>query len=61
MVAKYQRERGLLQKDIASKLGVDESRVSDILRGKIEGFTLDRLVDYAKRLHPGLKIEIRAA
>ena len=50
LVAKYQREHRLLQKDIASKVGVDESRISDILRGKIESFTLDRLVSYAERL-----------
>lgn len=36
----------------------DESRISDILRGKIESFTLDRLIGYAEKLHPGLKVEI---
>ncbi len=61
IIAKYQRENQLLQKDIAAKLGVDDSRVSDILRGKIEGFTLDRLVSYAEKLHPGLKVRIVAA
>ena len=61
LIAKYQREHALMQKDVASEIGVDESRISDILRGKIESFTLDRLIGYAKKLHPQLKIEIRAA
>ena len=61
LIAKYQREHGLLQKDIARKLGVDESRISDILRGKIESFTLDRLIGYAEKLHPRLKVQVIAA
>lgn len=61
LIAKYQREHGLLQKEVAEKIGVDESRISDILRGKIESFTLDRLVGYAEKLHPGLRVRITAA
>ena len=61
LIAKYQREHGLLQKEIAEKIGVDESRISDILRGKFESFTLDRLISYAEKLHPGLRVQINAA
>ena len=61
LIGKYQREHGLLQKEIADKIGVDESRISDILRGKIESFTLDRLISYAEKLHPRLRVEINAA
>lgn len=61
LIARYQREHGLLQKDIARKIGVDESRASDILRGKIEGFTLDRLIGYAEKLHPRLRVKVIAA
>ena len=61
LIAKYQREHGLLQKEIAEKIGVDESRASDILRGKFESFTLDRLISYAEKLHPGLRVQISAA
>ncbi len=61
LIARYQRERGLLQKDIARRIGVDESRISDILRGKIESFTLDRLISYAEKLHPGLRVQVIAA
>ena len=61
LIAKYQREHGLLQKEIAKKIGIDESRVSDILRGKLGGFTLDRLIGYAQKVHPALRVQIDAA
>lgn len=58
IIAKYQREHHLLQKELAEMIGVDDSRVSDILRGKIESFTLDRLISYAEKLHPRIKVQI---
>lgn len=61
LIAKFKREHGWMQKEIAEKLGVDESRISDLLRGKVESFTLDRLIGYAEKLHPGLRIRIIAA
>lgn len=61
LIARYQRERGLLQKEIAEKIGADEARVSDVLRGKIESFTLDRLIGYAGKLHSRLRVQISAA
>ena len=61
LIAKYQRKHGLLQKEIADKIGVDESRVSDIVRGKLGSFTLDRLISYAQKLHPKLRVQIDAA
>lgn len=61
IIARYRREHDMLQKDIAQELGIDESRISDILRGKIESFTLDRLISYAEHLYPNLKVLISAA
>jgi predicted XRE-type DNA-binding protein len=61
LIAKYQREHRLLQKDVAEKIEVDEARISDLLRGKIESFTLDRLIGYAEKLHPGIKVQIITA
>ena len=60
-IIRYKREQGCLQKEIAKKIGADESRVSEILRCKIESFTLERLFEYAKKLYPKLKIQISAA
>ncbi len=61
LIAKYHREHELTQRDLAKKLEVDEARISEILRGKISGFTVDRLMSYAQKLYPRVKIEILAA
>ena len=50
-----------MRKEIAAKLGIDESRVSDLLRGKIESFTLDRLICFVAKLNPGMRIQTIAA
>ncbi len=61
LIAKHRRERDLMQKELAERIGVDESRISDILHGKIESFTLDRLVNYGEKIFPSLRIKIHAA
>ena len=61
LIAKYQRENGLLQRQVAEKLGIDEARISEILRGKLESFTLDRLVSYAEELYENVQVRIVAA
>ena len=61
LIAKYRREQGLKQREIAELIGVDESRISDILHGKIESFTLDRLVGYVEKIFPSFRIKILAA
>ncbi len=55
------REHDLLQKEIAQKIGIDESRISDILRGKIESFAIDRLATYASKLYDRVRLRVSAA
>ena len=61
LIAKYHREHELTQRDLAKKIEIDEARISEILRGKISSFTVDRLMVYAQKLYPHVKIEILAA
>ncbi len=61
LVAKYHREHNITQREMAKYLEVDESRISDILKGKIESFTLDRLLTYIAKIHPHIKVLITAA
>ena len=61
VIIKFRRKNDLKQKDLAARLGIDESRMSEILYYKIEGFTLDRLVNYAQILYPDLKLDLTAA
>jgi predicted XRE-type DNA-binding protein len=60
-IIKFCRKNNLKQKDLAQSLGIDESRMSEILHYKIERFTLDRLVSYAQVLYPNLKLDLTAA
>lgn len=61
MIIRYRQSHGIKQKELASKLGIDEARMSEILHYKIENFTLDRLVGYAQVLYPNLKLNLVAA
>ena len=41
------RERGMTQGDAAALFGVTQPRVSDLMRGKVNLFSLDTLIDMA--------------
>ncbi|QAU24303.1 helix-turn-helix domain-containing protein [Dyella sp. M7H15-1] len=47
---KQMKAQGLTQTAAAKVLGVSQSRVSDIVRGKAENFSLDMLVTFAARM-----------
>ncbi len=51
------RAKGWTQTEAARRLGVTQPRVSDLLRGKINLFALDTLVNMAAAA--GLHVEIR--
>lgn len=54
---KYIREKGLTQKRAAERLGVTQPRISDLMRGKIELFSVDTLITMLT--HAGLKVDVR--
>ncbi len=39
------KETGDTQTEVAEKLGVTQSRISDLMRGKIQKFTIDNLIN----------------
>ena len=57
------RKQGLTQSEAAKRLGVTQPRVSDLMRGKVDLFSLDTLVDMlalaGRRV--GLKVKRGAA
>jgi predicted XRE-type DNA-binding protein len=53
------RKKGLRQNEIGDILGVDQSKVSKLVRGRISGFTSDRLLRFLNRLGCDVKIEVR--
>ncbi|CAK0759844.1 XRE family transcriptional regulator [uncultured Gammaproteobacteria bacterium] len=52
------RGRGLSQKEAAELLGVDQGKVSALLRGKISGFSTDRLMRFLTKLGSNVNIVI---
>jgi len=53
----YINRLNLTQEEAAKKMGVTQPRVSDLLRGKIDRFTLESLINMAFGL--GLKTQLR--
>lgn len=47
---------GGTQTEIAEKLGVTQSRISDLMRGKIQKFTIDNLVNMMSK--SGYSVEV---
>jgi predicted XRE-type DNA-binding protein len=55
------REKGLNQNQAAKVLGVDQPKVSALLRGNLTGFSLERLMRFLLRLGQDIKITVRAS
>ncbi len=53
------RKRGMRQTDVAEMLGVDQAKVSKLVRGRISGFTSDRLLRFLRALGCRVRIEVR--
>jgi len=56
---KYIEEEGLGQKKAAGVSGVHQSRISDLMRGKINKFIIDMLVNMLARI--GMPVKLEAA
>ena len=59
-VEKTIKARKMTQVDAAKLLGVTQSRVSDLKRGKVEKFSLDMLVTFAAKLGKPAQIKLAA-
>ncbi len=60
-VVAYVRIHRITQVELAGKLGIDPSRVSEITNYKIEKFTIDTLLTYNRSLDSTFEIEIKSA
>ena len=58
-IAELIRRRRLRQNQVADILGVDQSKVSKLVRGRISGFTSDRLIRYLNALGCDVHIWIK--
>ena len=57
VLTEHIRQAGLTQKEAAKHLGVTQPRISDLIRGKIDVFSIDTLIAMLSRL--GVKTSIR--
>ncbi len=57
VIKEYIKAKGWTQAEAAERLGVTQPRVSDLMRGKIDLFGLDTLVNMATAV--GLKVQVR--
>ncbi len=55
----YIEDAGLGQQEAAEVFGVHQPRISDLMRGKIDKFTIDRLVNMLARV--GKTVKVKAA
>src|SRR3954453_14087958 len=54
-------ERKLTQARAAKVLGIDQPKVSALLRGKLDGFSIDRLFRFLNALGRDVEISVRPA
>ncbi len=56
-IERYVRSSGLTQKECAARMGVTQPRLNDLLKRKIDKFSLDALVNMLG--HAGMRVELR--
>jgi len=55
---KYLLKHGMTQKALAKEIGIEPARLNEIVKYRIDLFTVDRLLDYAERVKPDLRIRV---
>jgi predicted XRE-type DNA-binding protein len=56
-VVHLNREK-ISQKDLAEKLGIEPARLNEIVKYRIDLFTVDRLLGYLELLNPEIKVTV---
>ena len=54
----YKMENEISQREMAEMLGVDEGKVSKLLRNRLDEFSTDRLITLYGKLNPKVKLEV---
>lgn len=58
-IARVIRERGLTQVQAADVLGTSQPTVSDLIRGKIDKFSLERLIEFLRALGRDVELVVK--
>ena len=54
----YLQDEGISQSALAKELGIEPARLNEIVKYRIDLFTVDRLLDYVEMLNPKLKVTV---
>jgi predicted XRE-type DNA-binding protein len=54
----YKLRNKISQRQMAERLGIDEGKVSKILRNRLEEFSVDRLINLYGKLDPDVKLKV---
>jgi predicted XRE-type DNA-binding protein len=54
----YVLREKISQRDLAKLLGLDESKVSKILRNRLDDFSTDRLIILYEKINPKIKLKV---
>ena len=60
-VDRFVEESGLTQREASKRLGINQSRLNDLLKGKIQKFSIDALVKMLFRIGVHVDVHVRAA
>ena len=60
-VDQFVKRSGLTQLEASKKLGITQPRLNDLLRGKIQKFSIDALVKMLSRIGVHVDVNVRAA
>lgn len=60
-VQRYVNEGGLTQIQAAKRLGITQPRLNDLLRGKIDKFSVDALVNMLAKAGKRVSVKVRKA
>ncbi len=55
---RYLLKHEMTQKELSLELGIEPARLNEIVKYRIELFTVDRLLNYAELLKPSLKVTV---
>jgi predicted XRE-type DNA-binding protein len=54
----YLRANNMSQVELAKKLGIEPARLNEIVKYRVELFTLDRLIGYVEKLNPDVEVTV---
>ncbi len=60
-ISRVIKERGLTQREAAALLGIDQPKVSHVLRGRLADFSTERLMNFLTSLGRDVEIVVRPA